>query len=159
MLVFDCGICRIWSIAMGSHSFLWFLSLPIRLGMKWGAFLSPHKPRQPNCGTKVGRRPWRWPTTWPSAGVESLETRDIEPMLCQCWLDVYDVGPTFIQYFFNSVLFAWKVLLRQIPCSKVPLIRGVRGVGEAALFKFGSFPGSNVRVETQQATSVDTMLF
>ena len=31
----------------------------------------------------------------------SQQTRDIEPMLGQCWADVLDVGPTLIQLCFN----------------------------------------------------------
>ena len=43
------------------------------------------------------------------------QTRDIEPMLDQCWADVVDGGPTLNQHWFNVSCLLENIL----PCSAV----------------------------------------
>ena len=43
--------------------------------------------------------------------VSSEQTRDIEPMLGQCWIDVLDGGPTLTQHWFNVVFCLQAVII------------------------------------------------
>ena len=51
--------------------------------------------QQQTCNGLTSRACWDGPVT-------SQQTRDIEPMLGQCWADAVDAGPIWTQHWFNS---------------------------------------------------------
>ena len=123
-----------------STPFIFFLALPLLHPCWvilpvccipcWSAVLMPPSswvipspavtiPSTPDLATRQDCIVVALPLAWPqiclvncsSFLIASQQTRDIEPLLVQCWSTVYDAGPTLNQQWLNvSCLLGWQVI-------------------------------------------------
>ena len=111
-----CGILAVWFSLLGrTIAFVrgggGILSMPLKTD---GNVCTGYIPANTGCSTNVvvmlGQRPRRWAiiksalvkrVVFAGCAASCQKTRDIEPMLGQCWPSVYDAGPTLTRHWLD----------------------------------------------------------